>query len=282
LPEVRDSSGEFGVVDHPDVACQVVPILASVVDQPAAMVGQGCLDGGQIKATYGTGCFINLNTGDKIVASGHGLLTLLAWGRDGATTYGLDGGVFTAAASVNWLRDSLKLLPNAESLDEMCAADSGGALWIPAQIGLGAPYWERGMRGAWLGIDLSTSAGQLVRALLEGIAANVARIVEAMRDDSGLEIKALRADGGLTASAAMMQIQADLLGIPVEVVANAEATAGGVGALALRASGLWESDDRIRQQVRIGRVYEPKMLEDERRAHLARFDRAIERLKDWQ
>jgi glycerol kinase len=281
LSEVRPSTGEFGVVSHPDVACRGVPIIASLVDQPAAMAGQGCLDAGQIKATYGTGCFINLNTGSEIVASRHGLLTLLAWQRDGVTTYGLDGGVFTAAASVNWLH-SLKLLPSAEALDEVCAADSGGALWIPAQVGLGAPYWERGMRGAWLGIDLATSAGQLVRAVLEGIAANVARIVEAMRDDSGLGIKRLRADGGLTASAAMMQIQADLLGFPVEVVANAEATASGVGALALRACGLWNGDDAIRQQVRIGRVYEPKMSEDRRRSHLARFDHAIERLKDWQ
>ncbi|MEO8396140.1 MAG: FGGY family carbohydrate kinase, partial [Chloroflexota bacterium] len=134
LAEVRPSAGKFGVVSHPDLLCKGVAIVASLVDQPAAMIGQGCLQPGQIKATYGTGCFINLNTGATPVASEQGLLTLLAWQRDGTATYGLDGGVFTAAASINWMKDKLGLLPTVEALDELCAEadDSGGALWIPA------------------------------------------------------------------------------------------------------------------------------------------------------
>jgi glycerol kinase len=283
LPSVLPSTGGFGVVVHPALKCVGVPIVAGVVDQPAAMVGQGCLYAGQIKATYGTGCFINMNTGESLVASPRGLLTMLAWQREGAPTYGLDGGVFTAAASVNWLKDNVGLFPAVEALDDLCgeAADSGGAMWIPAQIGLGAPYWERGIRGAWLGLDLATTRAHLARAVLEGIASNVARIVQAMAEDAGLTITALRADGGLTNSQTMMQLQADLLGFPIEVVMNKEATASGVCGLAARASGVWESDEPILRQVKIGRTYEPSISADQREAHLHKFDRAIHFLKGW-
>ena len=284
LAQVNPSVCEFGVVSHPDLLCKGAPIVASLVDQPAAMVGQGCLLPGQIKATYGTGCFINLNTGMVPVVSEHALLTLLAWQRDGATTYGLDGGVFTAAASINWLKDKVGLLPTVEALDEVCAEaeDSGGALWIPAQVGLGAPYWERALRGAWLGLDLSTSRAQMIRAVLQGIAANVAQIVHAMMDDAQLTISSLKVDGGLTASRTMMQIQADMLGCPVEVVANPEATASGVSALAARATGLWSSDDMIHKQVQIRQIYQPGLSESQRKAEMERFNEAIFHLKAWQ
>jgi glycerol kinase len=280
LPQVLHSTGEFGVVSHHDLRCQGVPIVASVVDQPAEMVGQGCLNAGQIKATYGTGCFINLNTAVNPVASGHGLLTLLAWQRGDAAMYGLDGGVFTAASTINWLKDNLQLFSSVEAVDDLCAEvnDSGGAMWIPAQIGLGAPYWERSMRGAWMGLDLTTKRAHLVRAVLEGIAANVAQIVQAMKDDAGLTIRSLRADGGLTNSQAMMQIQADLLGFPVEVAADLEATASGVCFLAARASGMWTSDEAIFERVKVARTYEPRISDDQRRAHLDKFERAIEQL----
>jgi glycerol kinase len=248
------------------------------------MIGQGCLTAGQIKATYGTGCFINMNTGSEVIASQHGLLTLLAWQRGDTPTYGLEGGVFTAAASINWLTNELHLLPAADSLDEMCAEapDSGGAVWIPAQVGLGAPYWQRSLRGAWLGLDLSTSRAQLLRAVLEGIAANVAQIVQAMSDDTNLTIRSLRVDGGLTASSTMMQIQADLLGFPVEVVSNPEATAGGVASLAARAAGLWSDDEFIIQQAKTTQTYIPGLAEGQRRSQLERFNEAIDHLKAWQ
>jgi glycerol kinase len=284
LPRVLPSCGEFGVVSHPDLLCRGVSIVASLVDQPAAMIGQGCLMAGQIKATYGTGCFINLNTGSEVIASRHGLLTLLAWQRGDTPTYGLEGGVFTAAASINWLTNDLHLLPAADSLDELCAeaADAGGAVWIPAQVGLGAPYWQRSLRGAWLGLDLTTSRAQLLRAVLEGIAANVAQIVQAMSDDTRLTISSLRVDGGLTASSTMMQIQADLLGFPVEVVSNAEATAGGAASLAARATGLWTDDRPILRLAKTSRTYLPKLTETQRKSQLDRFNEAIDHLKAWQ
>jgi glycerol kinase len=283
LPSIQESSGVFGHVSHPDLKCRNVPVIASVVDQPAAMIGQGCLDAGQIKATYGTGCFINLNTGANPIISHHGLLTMLAWQRDSSPTYGLDGGVFTAAASLNWLCDKLKLVSEIQFIDKLCEnlPDSGGVVWIPAQIGLGAPYWNRLMRGAWFGIDLATTQAQLVRAVVEGVAARVTQIVEAMRQDTGLAIKILRVDGGLTASRILGQIQADLLGIPVEVVKETESTTIGVCTLAARASGLWTHDDMIRQRVQIATTYEPVISEDQRLYTLARFDRAIRHLEAW-
>ncbi len=281
LPTIQPSSSVFGIVSHSDLECRGVPIVASLVDQPAAMIGQGCLNAGQIKATYGTGCFINLNTGATPVISQNGLLTLLAWQVGAAPTYGLEGGVFTAAASVNWLKDKLGLLPAVELLDDLCAEalDSGGALWIPAQVGLGAPYWERSLRGAWLGLDLSTSRAQLARAVLEGIAANVAQIVATMTAETGLMISRLRVDGGLTASRTLMQSQADLLGIPVEVIATPEATAWGVASLTAFATGLWSSLDQ--HPLPVAHTYQPTLGERERRMRMERFNEAIFHLKAW-
>jgi len=159
LPSVQDTTCHFGMVSHRDVDLSGVPILASLVDQPAAMVGQGCLAPGNIKATYGTGCFVNLNTGDEAVRSKNGLLTLLAWRRDGSPTYGLDGGILTAGATVNWLSEKTNLIQSADEIDLLCStvSDSGGVIWLPAQVGLGAPYWERSVRGAWLNLDLASN-----------------------------------------------------------------------------------------------------------------------------
>jgi glycerol kinase len=282
LPKILESTADFGTVSQSELRCQGVSIVASLVDQPAAMIGHGCLNAGQIKATYGTGCFINLNIGAKPVGSRHSLLTTLAWQRDSITTYGLEGGVFTAAASVNWLKDKLGLFANVETIDSLCAnlAAPTGVMWIPAQIGLGAPYWDRSTRGAWLGLDLATSTAHLIYAVLEGIAAHVAQIIAAMLEDTRLAITHLRADGGLTGSKTMMQLQANLLGCAVEVLANPEATASGICRLAARAAGLWPTDDLI-QPVQIAQRYEPIMSEDERRAYLDRFDRAITHLKAW-
>src|SRR5690606_3699902 len=158
---------------------------------------------------------------------------------------------------------------------------SGGVMWVPAQIGLGAPYWNRNIRGAWLGISLATTPAELIRAMLEGIAAQVAQIIAAMVDDTGLVIEALRVDGGLTGSTTLMQLQAELLGFPAEVVANSDAPAAGVCALAARAAGLWADGDMIRQQVHIVETHEPAISADERQAFLNRFDRAIRHLEAW-
>lgn len=283
LPDVLESTGHFGTVSDPAVPCQDVPIVASLVDQPAAMVGQGCISAGGMKATFGTGCFINLNTGQELINSQHGLLTMLAWQRDGLATYGLDGGVFTAAATINWLRDRLRLISDAAEIDSLCASldQRGQELWIPAQIGLGAPYWSRNMRGAWLGIDFNTDRARLIRAVLEGIAARVSQLVHAMLADSGMKIEQLHVDGGLTNSKSMMQIQADLLGYPVAVLENPEATATGACVLVARATDTWDDDQVYLEQIRTAARYEPAISEDERRARLAQFDSAVKHLEAW-
>jgi len=282
LAQVVETTADFGQVSHPDAAAaREIPIVASLVDQPAAMVGQGCLSPGTIKATYGTGCFINLNTGSEAIVSANGLLTLVAWQRDGVPAYGLDGGVFTAGAGLNWLRDKANLVESVDEIESLCrqVPDSGGALWVPAQVGLGAPHWERRVRAAWLGIGLATERAHLVRAVVEGIALRVAQIVRAMNADLGAAIPRLRADGGLTRSPALMQIQADLLGIPVEVLDDREATARGVCSLAARATGVWDTDDQITNRVRVSRVYEPVATAEFRERRLAEFDGAVSLLK---
>ena len=283
LPDVLETAAHFGDVTCAEAACQGVPIVTSLVDQPAAMVGQGCLRSGEIKATYGTGCFINLNTGQQFVDSQRGLLTMLAWQRGQTPTYGLDGGVFTAAASINWLRDGIGLLHPTEDIDRLCAdmPDSNGVLWLPAQAGLGAPYWNRHSRGAWLGLELATTKAQLVRAVLEGIAGRVTQIVQAMQADAGISISRLRVDGGLSHSETLMQIQADLLGCPVEALTDAQATARGVCFLVARTVSLWQSDTPILEHIQIGRTYEPMLAADIRAAWLQRFDHALKHLKAW-
>ena len=283
LPEVLATTGNFGVISHPELPCKDVPIVASLVDQPAAMIGQGCLSVGQIKATYGTGCFINLNTGSDVITSQHGLLTMVAWQRDTQTTYGLDGGVFTAGASINWMRDNLNFMSQSADIDTICESvdGSGTAMWIPAQIGIGAPYWSRAMRGAWIGLDLATHPAHLIRAMLEGISARVAQIIRAMLDDTGLSIQQLQVDGGLTRSKTMMQIQANLLGYPVAVLENPEATVSGVCALVARATGIWTSDEAIQKTVKVTQIYEPKLSDDERESFLHKFDKAVIHLKAW-
>jgi glycerol kinase len=247
------------------------------------MAGQGCLKSGDIKATYGTGCFINLNTGQQVINSQHGLLTMVAWQRDSMATYGLDGGVFTAGASISWLRDGIGLLSAQEDIDGLCAdvTDSGGVLWLPAQAGLGAPYWDRQSRGAWLGLELATSKAQLVRAVLEGIAGRVAQIVQAMESDSGMTIHHLQVDGGLAQCRTLMQIQANLLGRPVDVLTDVQATASGACGLAARALGLWDSDNIILARIQVGQTYEPALTSEARENWLRRFDRALQHLKSW-
>ncbi|HUF37017.1 MAG TPA: glycerol kinase GlpK [Anaerolineales bacterium] len=282
LPAVVPTTADFGAVSHPDAAAaRGVPIVASIVDQPAAMVGQGCLAPGTIKATYGTGCFINLNTGRDAIVSENGLLTLVAWQRDGETVYGLDGGVFTAGANLNWLRDQAGLIDTIDEIDGLCRSvpDAGGAVWVPAQVGLGAPHWDRNVRAAWLGIGLGTERAHLVRAVVEGIALRVVQIVRAMEADTGTPIPRLRADGGLTRSPALVQIQADLLGVPVEVLDDGEATARGVCSLAARAAGVWGSDDEVTSRVKAARVFEPASTPGFRARRLAEFNSAVSLLK---
>jgi glycerol kinase len=299
LPEVRDSVGAFGSVSRfsdsiPDStagpladAIAGTPILVGLVDQPAAMVGHACLDEGDIKATYGTGCFVYRHTGSRPWASTQGLLSTVAWRRDGSTTYALDGGVFAAGSVLGWLRDRLGFGDTAAELDSLAASthDTGGVVCVPALAGLAAPHWDRSARAVWLGMTLSTSRAHLVRAAFEGIAAQVAEVVRAMAVDSTLDVTRLRVDGGLTESAVLMQMQADLLGVPVEVSAEPEATVMGACYLALTALGCWRDDGEIRERVaaRNGamRAYEPQIDQAAREDRLSRFARAVELTRSW-
>jgi glycerol kinase len=282
LPAVRRSDEGFGTVRGMGPGLDGTPIVAGLVDQPAALFGQGCLGPGQAKATYGTGCFVYLNTGGSPRPSAHGLLTTIAWQRASGTTYALDGGVFAAGSVLEWLA-RLGLVSDPGEVDSLLAAappSSDEVTCVPALAGLAAPYWDRSARASWLGMGLGSGRSDLVRAALEGVACRVAQVVRAMERDSGLAIDSLRADGGLTGCHALMQMQADLLGAPVEVAADAETTLRGVCFLAARAAGVWEDDEEVRRHREPARIVQPGPAVD-RHARLARFERAVALVQEW-
>ena len=275
LPSIGPSAG--AITDGP------IPVVASLVDQPAAMLGQGCLAPGAIKATFGTGCFVYMHAGDAPPRPAEGLLATLAWARDGVATYALDGGIFAAGALVRWLREGLGFFALDAELDALAAGvpDAGGVVCVPALAGLGVPHWRRGVRGTLLGAGLSTTRAHVCRAAIEGLACRVVEVVRAMERACGRRVAALRVDGGLSQSRVLLQAIADLLGAPVERCAEPEATAMGLAFLALRATGLWSSDDEITRRVAVSHVFEPVLGQDEREARLERFARATALAIAW-
>ena len=284
LPEVRRSDERLGTVRGLGPGIDGTPIVAGLVDQPAALFGQGCLQPGQAKATYGTGCFVYLNTGGSPRPSAHGLLTTIAWQRASGVVYALDGGVFAAGSVLEWLA-RLGLVSGPEEADVLVgsAADlSEDVTCVPALAGLAAPYWDRGARAAWLGMGLGAGRADLVRAALEGVACRVAQVVRAMEEDGGVPVESLQADGGLTGCRSLMQMQADLLGVPVEVAADAEATLRGVCFLAARAAGVWTDDGAIARSRRPGRRVDPGPASARRMERLQRFERAVDTVREWR
>ena len=283
LPGVRASDSRLGKVRDLGPSIDGTPIVAGLVDQPAALFGQACLAAGQAKATYGTGCFVYLNTGGVPRPSTHGLLTTIAWQRGEDATYALDGGVFAAGSVVEWLA-RLGMVADPRDIDALLAstpASSEEVVCVPALAGLGAPYWDRSARAGWLGMGLGSQRADLVRAALEGIACRVTQVIRAMEQDAGSAIESLRADGGLTACRSLMQMQADLLGIPIEVAADAEATLRGICFLAARACGVWTDDERVREIWKAGHVVTPGPASGDRRARLDRFERAVSLVQEW-
>ncbi|GAC1700660.1 MAG: glycerol kinase GlpK [Candidatus Limnocylindrales bacterium] len=273
-----------GVVAETDSAVfgRLVPIAGMAGDQQAALFGQSCFAAGEAKNTYGTGCFLLANTGTKAIVTETGLLTTIAWDLGDGPRYALEGSAFVTGAAVQWLRDGLGIIADAAETDALAAGlpDNGGLYLVPAFTGLGAPHWDMYARGLLVGIERGTTRAHIARATLESIAYQSRDLVDAMRD-AGQPITVLRADGGGTANRFLMQFQADLLGLPVEVASNAETTALGAALLAGLGAGLWRSTDELGARRAVAARYEPAMEESQRAELYGNWSRAVERSKGW-
>lgn len=283
LPHVMPSSQVYGETAAGILGDSRIPLGAVVGDQQAALFGQACYDAGMTKNTYGTGSFVLLNTGDKPVPSEKGLVTTLAWGLGGEVTYAMEGSIFITGAAVQWLRDGLELISNAAESEALARSvpDNGGVFFVPAFVGLGAPYWDMYARGTILGLTRGTNKGHLARATLEAIAYQTRDIIETMGAEAGLQVPLLRVDGGGTANSFLMQFQADILGIPIQRAAVAETTALGAAYLAGLAVGLWHDTIDIERRWRAAETYEPKFSADQRESLYAGWKRAVERARGW-
>jgi glycerol kinase len=284
LPEVCPSSQVYGVSEA-ELLGAGVPIGGAAGDQQAALFGQSCFVPGQAKNTYGTGCFLLLNTGVQAVTSQRGLLTTIAWQlRDkDAVTYALEGSIFIAGAAIQWLRDGLGIIARAAETEALAGevADTGGVYFVPAFVGLGAPYWDAYARGTIVGLTRGTDRRHLARAVLEAICYQSRDLLEAMSADAGIQLQALRADGGAAANNLLMQLQADLLGVPVQRPAVTETTALGAAYLAGLAVGYWSGLDEIASQWQAEAEFVPSMPPVQRDVLYAGWQRAVERARGW-
>jgi glycerol kinase len=281
LPAVRPSSGIFGETD-PALFGGSIRLAGAAGDQQAALFGQACWESGMAKNTYGTGCFLLMNTGTKAVASPNGLLTTIAWGLDGKVEYALEGSVFIAGAAVQWLRDGLGLIGTAAETETLARtiSDTGGVYFVPAFVGLGTPYWDAYARGTMVGLTRGTGRAHIARAALEAIAYQARDVLDVMARDSGIDLQTLRVDGGAARNDFLMQFQADMLTKPVERPANVETTATGAAYLAGLATGVW---DRAGLQDRRRNVHTflPVMDEATRERLYAGWKRAVQRASGW-
>ena len=280
LPEVKSSSAVYG---ETPLFGAPVPITGVAGDQQASLFGQQCWARGMVKNTYGTGCFLLMNTGEEIPRSGSGLLGTVAWRRAGHTTYALEGSVFIAGAAIQWLRDEMKLLRDAAESEALARAvpDTHGVYFVPAFVGLGAPHWDAYARGTITGITRGANRHHLVRAALESIAYQTRGVVDAMAHDSGVRPETLRVDGGAARNDFLCQFQADILGIPVERPATTESTALGAAYLAGLATGFWKDEQELAAQLKLGRRFEPAMDLSRREDLYEGWQRAVERAKGW-
>jgi glycerol kinase len=280
LPRIVPSSGVCG---HAKVGGIDVPIAGIAGDQQAALFGQACHAPGLAKNTYGTGCFLLMNTGHRAVASANNLLTTVAWRRDGATDYALEGSVFIGGAVVQWLRDGLKIIRSAAEIEALAASvpDNGGVYLVPAFAGLGAPHWDAYARGAMFGLTRGATSAHIARAALEAIAFQNVDVLTAMQKDAGITLTELRVDGGATANNLLMQFQADILGVPVVRPKVLETTALGAGYLAGLAVGYWQDAADVAANWRVDRVFEPAMARDRALELSAGWNKAVERAKGW-
>ena len=283
LPQVRGSGEVYGKTAAGVFNAQV-PIASIAGDQQAALFGQTCFSRGLAKNTYGTGCFILMNIGGQPLASKHKLLTTVAWKRERTMDYALEGSIFIAGAVVQWLRDGLGLIKSSMEVESLASTvpDSGGVYLVPAFAGLGAPHWDQYARGTIVGLTRGTNAGHIARAALEGIAFQVADVLEVMKEDSGIEVKELRVDGGAAVNNLLMQTQADLLQAPVLRPTIIESTASGAAYLAGLAVGFWKDEEEIRRGWQVERVFEPKMRPQEAAYRRSRWKEALKRAREWE
>ena len=281
LPDVRSSSEVYG---HTELLGAPIPIAGIAGDQQAALFGQACTKPGMAKNTYGTGCFMLMNTGTKRIASKNNLLTTVAWRIGDETQYALEGSIFIAGAVVQWLRDGMEFFRASPEVEALAASvpDTGGVYLVPAFAGLGAPHWDQYARGAIVGLTRGTSKAHLARAALEAIALQTKDVLEAMEADSGIKLNQLRVDGGASANNLLMQMQADLLGVPVVRPRVAETTALGAAYLAGLAVGFWKSQSEIAKQWQVDRKFAPAMKPAVRKKAAGQWARALERAKAWE
>ncbi|MDQ2753497.1 MAG: glycerol kinase GlpK, partial [Bacteroidota bacterium] len=282
LPEVRSCSEVYGYTQH-ILTAQSIPIAGIAGDQQAALFGQMCLQPGTVKNTYGTGCFLLMNTGEKAVPSHNNLLTTVAWQIGGKTVYALEGSVFIAGAVVQWLRDGLQIIRSSTEVESLAAQvhSSDGVYAVPAFTGLGAPYWNQQARGTIVGITRGTTAAHMARACLESIAFQTGDVMNAMRADAGIEITELRVDGGATVNNLLMQFQSDIINTPVIKPKISETTALGAAYLAGLAVGYWGSLEEIQQQWKEDKIYQPTINDAQRTLLLKQWQRAIKAAQAW-
>jgi len=284
LPEVKPSSAIYGHTDPQTFGGAAIPISGDAGDQHAALFGQACFSEGMAKNTYGTGCFMLMNTGEQRIPSKNGLLTTIAWGIDGKVNYALEGSIFMAGAAVQWLRDELKLIDNAAQSEELASTvpDTQGVYVVPAFVGLGAPYWDMYARGAILGLTRGSNRNHIVRATLESIAYQTRDVLQAMEDDSGISLKALKVDGGAVANNFLMQFQSDILGVPVKRPEITETTAMGAAFLAGLAVGFWKDKEEIAVMLKVDRTFAPAMPEAVRNQKYKHWKKAVTRSQAWE
>ncbi|HLX55735.1 MAG TPA: glycerol kinase GlpK [Ktedonobacteraceae bacterium] len=287
LPTVMPSSGVFGETDAEFFGAPI-KMAGDAGDQQAATFGQACYEIGMAKNTYGTGCFMLMNTGSKGVPSQNGLLTTIGWGMGDPShaqlTYALEGSIFVTGAAVQWLRDGLGVIEQSVDVEALAATvqDNGGVYLVPAFVGLGAPYWDPNARGTIIGLTRGSTVGHVARATLESMCYQTRDVLEAMEADSNADLKMLRVDGGAVVNNLLMQFQADILGVAVQRPKVAETTALGAAYLAGIAVGFWSSPQEVAEQRAIDRTFEPQMSADQRNSLYAGWKRAVERSRNWK
>ncbi len=282
LPEVKPSSCIYGLADSSFLGGQI-PIAGAAGDQQAALFGQTCFRPGEAKNTYGTGCFLLMNTGEKPVFSQNGLVTTIAWGLDGKVTYALEGSIFVAGAAIQWLRDEMRLIDSAADSEYMATKvkDTNGCYVVPAFTGLGAPHWDQYARGTIVGITRGVNKCHIIRATLESLAYQVNDVLSAMEADSGIRLSALKVDGGASANNFLMQVQADITAAPVNRPVCVETTAMGAAYLAGLAVGYWKNTDEVLKNWTIDRSFTPSISEEDRSARIKGWNKAVRYAYGW-